>query len=91
MTRWTKRPTVANSVLNNALLGRDVTEIVRATGAKPQTVRQVLRRAFIAGEINLSRFKKGRSYRAVRIVEKVDVAVLDVEALNNLLIGWSKG
>lgn len=83
MTRWTKRPTVTSSVLNNALLGRDVTEIVKATGAKPQTVRQVLRRAFIAGEINLTRFKKGRSYRAVRISRKVDVAVLDVESLKN--------
>lgn len=90
MTRWTKRPTVASSVLNNALLGRDVTEIVRATGAKPQTVRQVLRRAFIAGEINIIRFKKGRSNRAVKIVEKVECVAVDIEALNSILIRWMK-
>ena len=90
MTHWTKRPTITRKVLNSATLGRDVAAIVRETGAKPQTVRQVLRRAKFAGEIHLTRFRQGRSARALRIAEKVECEIVDISALNDLLVGWSK-
>ena len=90
MTHWTKRPTITRKVLNSATLGRDVAAIVRETGAKPETVRQVLRRAMVAGEIHLTRFRQGRSARALRVAETVECEVVDISALNDLLVGWSK-
>lgn len=88
MTHW-KRPTVTRKVLDSATLGKDVASIVRETGVKPNTVRAVLRRAYVSGEIHLTRFRRGRSARAVRVDEKPEVCAMDVEAFNKLMIEWS--
>lgn len=89
MTHW-KRQTVTRKVLDNATLGRDVAAIARETGAKPDTVRAVLRRAMVHGEIHLERFRRGMSYRAIKIAENVECVTVDVKSLNKLMIGWSK-
>lgn len=90
MSHWTKRPTITRKVIDNATLGKDVAAIVRETGVKPNTVRVVLRRAYVSGEIHLKRFRKGASSRAIAIAEPQEVKVVDVTELNNLLIEWSK-
>lgn len=89
MAHW-KRLTVTRKVLDSASLGKDVVSIVRETGAKPDTVRAVLRRAAVSGEIHLERFRRGMSHRALKVAEKVDCVVLDVNALNDLLKRWER-
>ena len=88
MTKWRKQ-TVSRRILDQAKLGRDVAAIVRETGAKPETVRQVLRRAHVAGEIHIQRFQQGRSALAIRIGKRPEISVLDVDALNNLMLRWN--
>ena len=89
MTKW-RRQTVARTILDKATLGRDVAAIARETGAKPDTVRAVLRRAACKGEIHLERFRRGMSHRAIKVSENVEVVTVDVESLNKLMMGWNK-
>ena len=89
MTHW-KRHTVTRKVLDNATLGRDVAAIAKMTGAKPDTVRAVLRRASINGEIHLMRFIKGASKRALKVAKKEDCETVDIVSINGLMSMWEK-
>lgn len=56
-----RKPTIGRLVLAKAPFCRTVAELVKATGAKPHTVRDVLRRASDRGEIVIKRFVQGKS------------------------------
>jgi len=60
--------TIGQRVLAKALFYRTVTELSRETGASPSTVRDVLRRASDRGEIAIDRFVKGKSGRAMVVM-----------------------
>lgn len=57
--------TIGLEVLSKAQFYRTVAELAQATGAKPHTVRDVLRRASDRGDIVLKRFLSGKSGRAI--------------------------
>lgn len=62
-----RKPTIGAEILAKAQFYRTVAELVAATGAKPHTVRDVLRRASDRGEIVLKRFVRGKSGRAMKV------------------------
>lgn len=71
--------------MQSAQFNKTVADIVRATGAKPNTVRVVLQRAASKGDIHIRRFYKGRSARAIEI----DCHDDGIETrLNGLICGW---
>lgn len=59
--------TIGAVVLEKARFYRTVAELVRETGASPDTVRNVLRRASDRGEIKLRRFLSGKSGRTIMV------------------------
>ena len=62
------RPTsIGKVILSKAQFYRTVAELSLATGASPNTVQSVLRRAADRGEIHLKRFIKGKSGRAIMV------------------------
>lgn len=68
MARAGRKPTIGRLVLMQAQFHRTVADLSRATGASPDTVRKVLRRAADRGEIVVKRFVQGKSGRAMLIV-----------------------
>ena len=62
-----RKSTIGIVVMQSAQFNRTVADIVRATGAKPNTVRVVLQRAASKGSIHITRFYKGKSARAIEI------------------------
>lgn len=62
-----RKSTIGKLVMQSAQFNRTVADIVRATGAKPNTVRVVLQRAATNGEIHIKRFRQGKSARAIEI------------------------
>lgn len=84
MAKLNKQKVKAN-VLIAAQFNHTVAEIVRETGAKPNTVRVVLQRAATKGIVHLTRFQKGRSSRAINVTCHDD----DIESrLDALICGW---
>lgn len=83
-----RKRTIGLLVMQSAVMNRTVAEIVRATGAKPNTVRVVLQRAAVKGDIHITRFNRGRSSRAI-MVEQRDEG-LD-SRLNGLICGLCGG
>lgn len=69
-----------------AEFNRSVADIVRETGAKPNTVRKVLRDAETRGVFVIRRLYKGRGNKQIEIESVTSVTV----ALNTLVCGWSK-
>jgi predicted transcriptional regulator len=68
MNKRAGRPsTVAKIILSKAQMYRTVEELARETGASPDTVRAVLRRASDRGEIVLRRFVSGKSGRTIMV------------------------
>jgi predicted transcriptional regulator len=73
-----RKKTIGGIVMQKAAFCQTVAAIVRETGAKPNTVRSVLRRAADQGEIAYTRFRSGRSSRAIRVERTEDgVAMLE--------------
>lgn len=72
MARAGRKPTIGRLVLMQAQFHRTVADLCRATGASPDTVRKVLRRAADRGEIVMRRFVRGKSGRAMLIVGGVE-------------------
>lgn len=71
--------------MQSAQFNSTVADIVRATGAKPNTVRAVLRNAAMKGEIHIQRFYKGHSGRAMKVIPHDE----GVESrLNGLIFGF---
>ncbi len=68
-------------MLQQARLCATVAEIVRATGAKPNTVRVVLLRAKAKGLIHIERFRRGQGALAIRATAS------DAETANGRLNG----
>lgn len=62
-----RKQTIGILVMQSAQFNRTVADIVRATGAKPNTVRVVLQRAATRGDIHIKRFRKGKSARAITV------------------------
>lgn len=71
-----RKPTIGAEILAKAQFYRTVAELAVATGAKPHTVRDVLRRASDRGEIVLRRFVQGKSGRAMRVATGADSQAL---------------
>lgn len=67
MARAGRKPTIGRLVLMQAQFHRTVADLSMATGASPDTVRKVLRRAADRGEIVVKRFVQGKSGRAMWI------------------------
>ena len=63
-----RKPTVGAAVMQSARFNQTVAAIVRDTGAKPNTVRAVLQRAAVRGDIHIERFYKGRSARTMKVI-----------------------
>ena len=79
-----RKSTIGTLVMHHARFNATVADIVRATGAKPNTVRVVLQRAAANGSIHLVRFYRGRSARTIKVVNHDD----GIEAnLNRLICG----
>lgn len=79
-----RRAKIGKLVMQHAKFSATVEEIVRATGAKPNTVRVVLHRAAANGSIHLTRFYRGRSARTIRVIVPDDSIVAN---LNGLICG----
>ena len=62
-----RKKTVGRIVMQKAVFCQTVASIVRETGAKPDTVRRVLRNAADKGEIAIRRFQSGKSARSIRV------------------------
>ena len=62
------RKGITTQVLTTAKFHQTVADIVRETGAKPNTVRVVLRRAATKGLIHLEKFYAGRGALRVRAI-----------------------
>ena len=62
--------TIGNLILSKALFNRTVADIVRETGAKPDTVRSVLRRASDRGEVVIKRFYKGKQSKSMVVRQR---------------------
>ncbi len=70
--------------MSAAQFNNTVAGIVKATGAKPNTVRAVLQRAATRGQIHIERFYKGHSARAIKVICHDD----GIESrLNGLIFG----
>lgn len=79
-----RKSTIGRLVMEQAKFNATVADIAKETGAKPNTVRAVLRRAADKGSIHLVRFYRGRSSRAIRVISHSE----DVEAnLSGLICG----
>ena len=79
-----RRSTIGKLVMQHAQFSATVADIARATGAKPNTIRVVLHRAAANGSIHLTRFYRGRSARAIKVI----VHDVEVDAnLNGLICG----
>ena len=63
-----RKSIIGSNVLNSAKFHSTVAEIVRETGAKPNTVRVVLRRAAVKGVIHLEKFKQGKGNHRVKAI-----------------------
>lgn len=71
-------------IVQSAAFNSTVADIVRATGAKPNTVRVVLQRAATKGKIHIKRFYQGRSSRTIKVISHDE----DIETrLNGLICG----
>jgi hypothetical protein len=64
------RKRTIGQIIRNKARERSITvaEIVRETGAKPNTVRVVLNQAASRGEIQITRFYVGHSARGIRAI-----------------------
>lgn len=69
-TRPGRPATIGNLILSKALFNRTVADIVRETGAKPDTVRSVLRRASDRGEVVIKRFYKGKQSKSMVVRQR---------------------
>lgn len=81
------RKRTIGQVIRNKARERSITvaEIVRETGAKPNTVRVVLNQAAARGEIHITRFYVGHSARGIRAISHDE----GIEArLGALIFGW---
>jgi transcription initiation factor IIE alpha subunit len=76
-----RKPTIGAVVMSKVQFYSSVAEIVRETGAKPNTVRAVLRRAADKGSIHIERFYRGRSARTIRVIYHDEPVVTDINAL----------
>lgn len=80
-----RKQTVGLQVMQSAKFNSTVADIVQSTGAKPNTVRAVLRRAATKGEIHIQRFYKGHSGLAMKVIPHDE----GVESrLNGLIFGF---
>lgn len=73
--------TIGKTILQSAQFNRTVAEIVRSTGAKPNTVRAVLRSASVKGSIHLKRFYQGKSSRTIEVICHDEQRSADINAL----------
>jgi transcription initiation factor IIE alpha subunit len=80
-----RKPTIGTIVMHKAQFYSSVSEIVRETGAKPNTVRAVLRRAANNGLIHIERFYRGRSARTMKIIYHDENPVAQI---NSLVCMW---
>lgn len=79
-----RKSTIGSVIVQSAKFNRTVADIVRATGAKPNTVRVVLQRAATRGDIHIKRFAKGKGNHRIH----VDCHDAGVEVrLNGLICG----
>lgn len=76
-----RKPTIGALVMQHAQFNATVADIVRSTGAKPNTVRVVLQKAASKGTIHISRFYSGRSARTMQVVRHDDSIEDNVNAL----------
>lgn len=79
------------AVLDSVGFGTTVAEIVRETGAKPNTVRVVLMRAKDKGIIHIERFYRGRGALAIRARQVDDENHSVAGEINRLLFAWNGG
>lgn len=82
-----RKKSIGTLILARAVFCQTVAAIVQETGAKPDTVRSVLRRSADKGEIAYTRFRAGRSARAIRIGDGDD----GVKKLEAIFFGRRKG
>ena len=82
-----RKKSIGKIVLQKAAFCQTVAAIVRETGAKPDTVRSVLRRASDKGEIVIRRFRSGRSSLSLRVETKESGVCL----LEQIFFGAVKG
>lgn len=62
-----RKSTIGKLVMQSAQFHRTVADIVRATGAKPNTVRVVLQRAATRGDIHIRKFAQGKGNRRIEV------------------------
>jgi predicted transcriptional regulator len=75
---------LTKKIVQSTRFNQTVAEIVRATGAKPNTVRVVLRRAAVKGVIHIERFYRGKSAKTIKVISHDE----GIEArLNGLICG----
>lgn len=67
-----RKKSIGRIVMQKAVFCKTVAEIVRETGAKPDTVRSVLRRASSSGEIAMGKFVDRKGNRRISVVEEND-------------------
>lgn len=79
-----RKPTIGLNIMASAQFNRTVADIVRETGAKPNTVRKVLRDAETRGVFVIRRLYKGRGNKRIE-VESVESVT---GALNALVCNW---
>lgn len=73
-----RRKTIGKVILEKAVFCQTVAAVVRETGAKPDTVRSVLRKAADKGEIAYARFRAGHRPKVIKVERGYDgVAMLE--------------
>lgn len=73
-----RKKSIGRIVMQKAVFCQTVAAIVKETGAKPDTVRRVLRNAAEKGEIAIRRFQSGKSTRSIRVESKAEgVCILE--------------
>jgi predicted transcriptional regulator len=82
---------IGRAVIDSVGLCSTVSEIVRETGAKPNTVRVVLLRAKAKGIIHIERFYRGRGALAIRARLVRDENESVAGEINRLLFAWNGG
>ena len=80
-----RKPIIGKRIIESAQFNRTVADIVQETGAKPNTVRKVLRDAETRGVFVIRRLYKGRGNRRIEVESVTSVTT----ALNALVFGWS--
>jgi len=86
-----RKRTVGNIVRQKAReRAMTVAEIHRETGIKPNTIRVVLNQAAAKGEFVLSRFREGKSNRAIRAISHDDSIEININVLICKLCGAKK-